>query len=171
MDAPLVRHAGRDAGVDLLAKIEEPVGDWQPGPAVRGQRTRHPQGDARPRRGSSSTRRRGKRAVVSVTCGVPGVVAAHTPDVCFLGSGYKLKSPPSQADAAAGRRRQRDLLRRRLREDDGHRDRGRPLPVGLDGGRHLARPGLSAAVLRQVAGAACRCCTSCTWCTRSGTRT
>jgi hypothetical protein len=37
-----------------------------------------------------------KRVVVSITSGVPGVVAAHTPDVCFLGSGYKLKGPPSK---------------------------------------------------------------------------
>jgi hypothetical protein len=84
-----------DAGVDLLARVEEPIGDWRPGPAVPVNERDIPKGT------QASSRQfvheaNGRRAVVSVTCGVPGVVAAHTPDVCFLGSGYKLKNPPSK---------------------------------------------------------------------------
>ncbi|HJZ91887.1 MAG TPA: hypothetical protein VKE40_13525 [Gemmataceae bacterium] len=87
--------ADRDAGVDLIAKIDEPVGGWVPGPAA-------PVGERDIPKGTKATSRQfaqeksGKRVVVSVTSGVPGVVAAHTPDVCFLGSGYKLKNPPSK---------------------------------------------------------------------------
>jgi len=87
--------AAADSGVDLLAKIEEPVDQWRPGPAV-------PVAERDIPKGTRATSRQfvheagGRRVVVSVTCGVPGVVAAHTPDVCFLGSGYKLKNPPSK---------------------------------------------------------------------------
>jgi hypothetical protein len=31
-------------------------------------------------------------AVVSITSGHPGIVAVHTPDLCYLGSGYKLRT-------------------------------------------------------------------------------
>jgi hypothetical protein len=85
----------RDAGVDLLGGLDAPVGDWNPGPAV-------PVAERDIPKGTKATSRQfvndklGKRLVVSVTSGVPGVVAAHTPDVCFLGSGYRLKSPPSR---------------------------------------------------------------------------
>ena len=87
--------AGGDVGVDLLDQVGEPVGGWRPGPAV-------PVGERDIPRGTRATSRQftqdvgGRRAVVSVTYGVPGIVAAHTPDVCFLGSGYKLKGPPSK---------------------------------------------------------------------------
>src|SRR5262245_9527798 len=87
--------AAADAGIDLLANVEGPVGEWRPGPAA-------PVGEREIPKGTRATSRQfihetgKKRAVVSVTCGVPGVVAAHTPDVCFLGSGYKLKNPPSK---------------------------------------------------------------------------
>ena len=85
----------REAGVDLLGKVDAPLGDWQPGPAI-------PVGERDIPKGTMATARHfvhekaGKRAVASLTSGVPGVVAAHTPDVCFLGSGYKLKGPPSK---------------------------------------------------------------------------
>jgi len=87
--------AAADGGIDLLAKIEEPVGEWKPGPA-------QPVNERDVPKGTKATSRQfanesiGKRAVVSVSCGIPGVVSAHTPDVCFLGSGYKLKNPPSK---------------------------------------------------------------------------
>jgi len=87
--------AAADSGIDLLARIEEPVGEWRPGPAM-------PVAERDIPKGTRATARQfvldtgGRRVVVSVTCGVPGVVAAHTPDVCFLGAGYKLKNPPSK---------------------------------------------------------------------------
>src|SRR5215210_3372333 len=87
--------AAHEAGLDLLVGVDGPVGDWAPGPAV-------PVAERDIPKGTKATSRQfvneklGKRLVVSVTSGVPGVVAAHTPDVCFLGSGYKLKNPPSK---------------------------------------------------------------------------
>jgi hypothetical protein len=87
--------AAGEAGTDLLAATEEPVVGWRAGPAVAVN-------ERDVAKGTKVTSRQfvqeagGRKAVVSVTCGVPGVVAAHTPDVCFLGSGYKLKSPPSR---------------------------------------------------------------------------
>ena len=86
---------GRDAGVDLLAKLDGPLGDWQPGPAVPVNERDVPKGTRATSR-QFVNEKANKRAVASVTVGVPGVVAAHTPDVCFLGSGYKLKNPPSK---------------------------------------------------------------------------
>src|SRR5262245_36343750 len=87
--------AARDAGVDLLARVDAPIGDWQPGPAVAVNERDIPKGTRATSR-QFVHEKANKRAVASVTVGVPGVVAAHTPDVCFLGSGYKLKNPPSK---------------------------------------------------------------------------
>jgi hypothetical protein len=87
--------AARDAGVDLLAKADGALGDWRPGPAAAVDDRNTPKG-ARATSRQFVNEKASKRAVASVTCGVPGVVAAHTPDVCFLGSGYKLKNPPSK---------------------------------------------------------------------------
>jgi hypothetical protein len=87
--------SARDAGVDLLAKLDVPLGDWQPGPATPVNERDIPKGTQATSR-QFLNEKANKRAVASVTCGTPGVVAAHTPDVCFLGSGYKLKNPPSK---------------------------------------------------------------------------
>jgi hypothetical protein len=89
------RTAAQDAGVDLLASVQQPVGDWVPGPDLPVPEREVPKGTKVAARQFTSGKT-GKRLVVSVTSGVPGVVAAHTPDVCFLGSGYKLKNPPSR---------------------------------------------------------------------------
>jgi hypothetical protein len=87
--------AVRESGADLLAKVDAPLGDWQPGPAAAVNERDIPKGTKATSRQFVNDKER-KRAVASVTCGVPGVIAAHTPDVCFLGSGYKLKNPPSK---------------------------------------------------------------------------
>jgi hypothetical protein len=87
--------AVRDAGVDLLAKAEAPIGDWALGATIPVPEREIPKGTKVAARQFNNAQT-GKRVVVSVTSGVPGVVAAHTPDVCFLGSGYKLKNPPSR---------------------------------------------------------------------------
>lgn len=87
--------AARDVGLDLLAKADEPLGEWTPGPAALVDEKNTPKG-AKATARTYVHEKGSKRAVVSVTSGVPGVVAAHTPDVCFLGSGYKLKNPPSK---------------------------------------------------------------------------
>jgi hypothetical protein len=86
---------GATAAVDLLAKVDRPLGDWEPGLAVPFDARDTPQGATATAR-EFVNEKANKRAVASVTAGVPGVVAAHTPDVCFLGSGYKLKNPPSK---------------------------------------------------------------------------
>jgi len=88
-------NAAADSGIDLLANVDEPLGEWKPGPAVAVNERDIPKGTKATLR-QFANESIGKRAVVSVTCGIPGVVAAHTPDVCFLGSGYRLKSPPSK---------------------------------------------------------------------------
>ena len=125
----------------------------------------------RPRRGSSFTRRRASKAVVSVTCGVPGCRRRAHAGRLFPGQRVQAQEPAVEADAAAARRRRRDLLRRRLREDDGHRA---PRPSGAGGrGRPTGRG--TPRTIRDCSSpsrrSACRCCTSCTSCTRSGTRT
>jgi hypothetical protein len=38
----------------------------------------------------------GRMFVVSLTTGIPGAVATHTPDVCYVGSGYKLLRGPNR---------------------------------------------------------------------------
>ncbi|WP_020470504.1 hypothetical protein [Zavarzinella formosa] len=78
-------------GEDLLSKVTEPVGDWKPGAFF------HINANDVPKKTQTMSRqfahqRTNRTLVVSLTSGVPGIVAAHTPDVCYLGSGYKLKS-------------------------------------------------------------------------------
>ena len=87
--------AAHEAGLDLLAGVDGPVGEWGPRPAVPVAERDIPKGTRAASR-QFVNEKLGKRLVVSVTSGVPGVVAAHTPDVCFLGSGYRLKNPPSR---------------------------------------------------------------------------
>ncbi|HEX3152699.1 MAG TPA: hypothetical protein VHR66_31795 [Gemmataceae bacterium] len=83
------------AGVDLLAKLDSTLGDWQLGPATPVNERDLPKGTTATSRQLVNSKAN-KRAVASVTSGPPGVVAAHTPEVCFLGSGYRLKNPPSK---------------------------------------------------------------------------
>jgi hypothetical protein len=83
------------AGVDMLTKVEKPIGDWLPGEAIVVPEKEIPKGTTVVCR-QFVNEKANKRVVVSVTSGTPGIVAAHTPDVCFLGSGFKLKAPPSK---------------------------------------------------------------------------
>jgi hypothetical protein len=87
--------AATRSGIDLLAKVDAPVGDWQPGVTIAVPEKEIPKGTVVSCR-QFVIEKTNKRVVVSITSGVPGVVAAHTPDVCFLGSGYKLKGSPSK---------------------------------------------------------------------------
>jgi hypothetical protein len=82
------------SGVDMLANVG-PIGDWHPGAPVPVAEREIPKGTLVSCRAFTHDNSN-LRAVVSLTRGVPGVVAAHTPDVCFLGSGYRLKGPPSK---------------------------------------------------------------------------
>ncbi len=38
----------------------------------------------------------GQMVVISLTSGIPGAVATHTPDVCYVGSGYKITRGPTR---------------------------------------------------------------------------
>ena len=77
-------------GKNLLEGLEDRVGDWQAGdaltinPAEIPEKTRC---DSRQFLPAKS----GRPMVVSVTSGSPATVAVHTPDVCYLGAGYKLR--------------------------------------------------------------------------------
>ena len=103
VDAPLVR----DRGGRCRAWICSPSSTSRSASGSRGRPCRsasgHSEGDPAPRRGSSSTRRASKRAVVSVTCGVPGVVAAHTPGCLLPRQRLQAQEPAVQADDPAGR--------------------------------------------------------------------
>jgi hypothetical protein len=86
--------AVEDRGQDLLAKLDGPVGIWNPGKFLEIDANDIPKKTKTASRQFLSEKSK-KSIVVSVTSGIPGVVAAHTPDVCFLGSGYTLKAPPT----------------------------------------------------------------------------
>lgn len=88
------------AGLYLLDTLDRPVGDWVPGETIPYPEKEIPQGTRVSCR-AFVNEKANKRVVVSVTSGTPGVVAAHTPDVCFLGSGYKLKAPPTRQTLTA----------------------------------------------------------------------
>ena len=79
------------AGDDLLSKVAEPVGEWKPGQFFPINANDVPKKTETVSR-QFAHEKTGRTLVVSLTSGVPGIVAAHTPDVCYLGSGYKLKS-------------------------------------------------------------------------------
>lgn len=83
------------SGRDLLSEKTGPLGDWAPGNSVAMDEKETPKGAIATAQYFTNSKTN-KQVVVSLTRGAPGVVAAHTPDVCFLGSGYKLKSPPSK---------------------------------------------------------------------------
>ena len=78
-------------GEDLLARITDPVGDWTPGDFVEIKAINVPDKTQIVSR-RFLHEKSNRSLVVSLSSGVPGVVAAHTPDVCYLGSGYKLKN-------------------------------------------------------------------------------
>lgn len=75
-------------GGSPLNAITESIGDWKPGAAI--------QLDARETAFQTSAVHRtfihqptGRSLVVSLTSGRPAVVAVHTPDVCYVGSGFE----------------------------------------------------------------------------------
>jgi len=80
---------GGDFDPDVLASIDAKIGDWEGGEVATLQ-----EGGQRP---YSMARRftnhqLGKSVTVSFISGVPGKVATHTPDVCYPGSGFKMRT-------------------------------------------------------------------------------
>jgi hypothetical protein len=92
---------GPAVGTDHLAKLDRPVGEWQGGPSQAVSEKDTPKGTQATAR-TFVSEKFGKKVIVSLTSGVPGIVAAHTPDVCFLGSGYTLKAPPTKQTLPLG---------------------------------------------------------------------
>lgn len=83
-------------GQDLLANLDAPLGEgWTAGAFLNVGEKDAPKGTTIVSRAFTSDKR-SKPITVSVASGIPGVVAAHTPDVCYLGSGYTLKNPPTK---------------------------------------------------------------------------
>lgn len=78
-------------GQDLLAGVTEPMAGWRPGNFFEINANDIPKKTQTVSR-QFINEKTNRTLVVSLTSGVPGIVAAHTPDVCYLGSGYKLKS-------------------------------------------------------------------------------
>ncbi len=80
---------------DRLALIPLSVGDWR----GKDYELDREQAEAARLAGYCYRRyenRRSRRAVsVLLVCGRPGPVAAHTPDVCYPGAGYRLKAAPA----------------------------------------------------------------------------
>jgi hypothetical protein len=77
-------------GKNLLASLDGPIGDWLPGDALELDPANIPKNTVCTSRQFLPTKS-GKPMVVSITSGGPAAVAIHTPDVCYLGAGYKLK--------------------------------------------------------------------------------
>ncbi|HVK11877.1 MAG TPA: hypothetical protein VM597_24100 [Gemmataceae bacterium] len=92
---------GPAVAADYLAGLDRPVGDWQGGTPQAVAEKDTPKGTHATAR-TFVSEKSGKKVIVSLTSGVPGVVAAHTPDVCFLGSGYALKAPPTKQTLPLG---------------------------------------------------------------------
>jgi hypothetical protein len=77
-------------GKDLLDSLDGTIGDWLPGDRLQIDPADIPAKTACKSR-QFVPLKPGKPMVVSITSGGPGAVAVHTPDVCYLGAGYKLK--------------------------------------------------------------------------------
>lgn len=81
------------AVTDRLHALEVRHLDWQPTPVP----TEMPTNER-----STATARRyvsapsGRSAVVTIISGIPGSVSTHTPDVCYVGSGYRCLRGPKK---------------------------------------------------------------------------
>lgn len=95
------RWAGNAAtsGANLLEEVGDRVGDWRPdefqkiNPAELPPNTRCDSRRFQPLQA-------GKPLLASLTSGSPGAVAIHTPDVCFLGAGWKLRGAVTRQTVA-----------------------------------------------------------------------
>ncbi len=82
-------------GALLLSQLPRELGDWQTGDFLTINPADIPaMTECQSRRFNSL--RDPKSIVVSVTSGRPASVAVHTPDVCYLGSGYTLRGAVSR---------------------------------------------------------------------------
>jgi hypothetical protein len=78
------------AARDLFGGLDGTIGDWrvsEPLPIDPANVPANTQCSAR----RFLPQKAGKPVTASITAGGPGAVAVHTPDVCYLGAGYKLR--------------------------------------------------------------------------------
>jgi hypothetical protein len=88
-------------GMNLLEPLSGDVGDWQADEIINIDPAEIPaKAECHSRR--FMPLKTGRPVVVSVTSGTPDVVAVHTPDVCYLGAGYKLKGDVTRQSIAYG---------------------------------------------------------------------
>jgi hypothetical protein len=88
-------------GKNLLAAIDGDISDWQAGDFVNLDPASIPEKTVCYSRKFMSTKSN-KPFMVSITSGSPGSVAVHTPDVCYLGAGYKLRGAVTRQTIALG---------------------------------------------------------------------
>jgi hypothetical protein len=88
------------ARTERLHALEVRFNDWQPTP-VETEMPTNERSEAVARRYVSPSS--GHSAVVTIISGIPGSVSTHTPDVCYVGSGYKcLRGPAKETLALPG---------------------------------------------------------------------
>lgn len=78
---------------DRLHALEVRHADWQPTPVPTEMPTNE-RSTATARRYLSASS--GRSAVVTMISGIPGSVSTHTPDVCYVGSGYRCLRGPKK---------------------------------------------------------------------------
>lgn len=83
------------AVTDRLHALEVRLDDWQPTP-IETEMPTNERSTATARRYFSAARN--QTVVVTIISGIPGSVSTHTPDVCYVGSGYKcLRGPKKES--------------------------------------------------------------------------
>jgi hypothetical protein len=85
------------AQTDRLHALEVRFQDWQP-TEVPTEMPTNERSTATSRRYQSVAT--GQSGVVTIISGIPGSVSTHTPDVCYVGSGYRLLRGPSKETIA-----------------------------------------------------------------------
>ncbi len=87
--------SAQETGIDLLSGLNKPISGFMPGSMLPVDPK-----DMPPKTKTVSRQflpqGAGRACVAAVTSGVPAEVAIHTPDVCYLGTGYRVKTPTSK---------------------------------------------------------------------------
>src|SRR5262245_58776562 len=81
---------------DRLHALEVRHADWQPTPVPTEMPTNERSSATARRYVSASS---GRSAVITIISGIPGSVSTHTPDVCYVGSGYRCLRGPRKESA------------------------------------------------------------------------
>ena len=84
------------AGVDMLSRIEGRFADWKAGDAIPIPANEIPAKTTVFSRQFISANHQRTTIQVSIAQGPPGIVSVHTPEVCYPGNGYRLKTSLSR---------------------------------------------------------------------------